>query len=98
MMISARYWAAGLAGFVSFLNLYSPQAILPLLGQEFSASAAEISAIMAAGALAVALIAPFTGTVADVVGRKRVIVFAMTVIAVPTAMQALSPTLDGVIF
>jgi predicted MFS family arabinose efflux permease len=98
MIISARQLAVGLAGFVSFLNLYSPQAILPLLAGEFGASAAEISAIMAAGALSVALIAPFTGTVADVVGRKRVIVFAMTVIAVPTALQALSPTLDGVIF
>jgi predicted MFS family arabinose efflux permease len=98
MIISARQWAVGLAGFVSFLNLYSPQAILPLLGNEFAAGAAEISAIMTAGALAVALIAPFTGTVADVVGRKRVIVFAMAMIAVPTAMQALSPTLNGVIF
>jgi len=98
MIVSARQLAVGLAGFVSFLNFYSPQAILPLLGSEFAASAAEISTIMAAGAFAVALIAPFAGTVADVVGRKRVIVFAMTAITVPTAMQALSLTLDGVIF
>ena len=98
MIISARYWAVGLAGFVSFLNFYSPQAILPLLSNEFAASAAGISAIMAAGAFSVALTAPFTGTVADVVGRKRVIVFAMAVITIPTAMQALSPSLDGVIF
>ena len=98
MILSARQWAVGFAGFVSFLNLYSPQAILPLLGQEFSAGAAEISAIMTAATLSVALIAPFSGTVADVIGRKRVIVVAMAIIALPTAMQAASPTLDGVIF
>ena len=84
MKTSARHWAVGLAGFCSFLNLYSPQAILPLLGDEFHAGAAEISAIMTAGTLSVALIAPFTGTVADVLGRKRVIVIAMALVVVPT--------------
>jgi MFS family permease len=97
MIISARLWAVGLAGYVSFLNLYSPQAILPLLGQEFRAGAAEVSAIMTAGTLSVALIAPFTGTVADVLGRKRVIVIAMLAVVVPTALQALAPTLDALV-
>jgi predicted MFS family arabinose efflux permease len=97
MILSARQMAVGLAGFVSFLNLYSPQAILPLLGQEFAAGAAEISAIMTAGTLSVALIAPFTGTVADVLGRKRVIVIAMAIAVIPTALQALAPTLTSLI-
>jgi predicted MFS family arabinose efflux permease len=97
MLASARHWAVGLAGFCSFLNLYSPQSILPLLGTEFSAGAAEISAIMTAGTLSVALIAPFTGTVADVLGRKRVIVVAMAVLVVPTVLQALAPTLPALI-
>jgi predicted MFS family arabinose efflux permease len=44
------------------------------------------------------LIAPFTGTVADVIGRKRVIVFAMLAVVIPTIMQALAPTLDALIF
>ena len=97
MIISARQLAVGLAGYVSFLNLYSPQAILPLLGQEFQAGAAEVSAIMTAGTLSVALIAPFAGTVADVLGRKRVIVIAMLAVVIPTALQALAPTLDALI-
>ena len=58
----ARRLAVGLCGYCAFVNLYSPQAILPLLSQEFGASAAEISTIMTAGTLAVALTAPFTGT------------------------------------
>ena len=89
--------AAAVAGFCTFINLYSPQAILPLLSQEFGAGAKEISAIITASTLAVALIAPFSGTVADVLGRKRVIVTAMVVLAIPTVMSALSESLHALI-
>lgn len=98
MNTAARGWAVGLAGFCTFINLYSPQALLPLLGKEFHAGPAEISSIMTAGTLSVALIAPFTGTVSDVLGRKRVIVAAMLTIVLPMVMQALAPTLDALIF
>ncbi len=95
---NVRQLAVGLAGYCTFINLYSPQAILPLLSEEFGAGAAEISNIMTASTLAVALTAPFTGTVADVLGRKRVIVTAMLLLAVPTAMAAMAPTLSALIF
>jgi YNFM family putative membrane transporter len=95
---SARQLAAGLAGYCCFINLYSPQAILPLLSKEFGAGAAEISTIMTASTLAVALTAPFTGTVADVLGRKRVIVAAMAVLALPTVMVSLAPSLSALVF
>ncbi len=94
----ARRIAVGLAGYCAFINLYSPQAILPLLSQEYGVGAAEISTNMTAGTLAIALTAPFTGTVADVLGRKRVIVAAMLIVAVPTIMAALAPTLSALIF
>ncbi|MBI3704566.1 MAG: MFS transporter [Rhizobiales bacterium] len=94
----ARRIAVGLAGYCAFVNLYSPQAILPLLSTEYGAGAAEISTIMTAGTLAIALTAPFTGTVADVLGRKRVIVAAMLIVAVPTIMAAMAPTLPALIF
>ncbi|MGP0091507.1 MAG: MFS transporter [Xanthobacteraceae bacterium] len=89
--------AIGLAGYCAFLNLYAPQAIMPLLAQEFGVDAAGISAVMTAGALSVALIAPFAGTVADVIGRKRVITAAMLVLVAPTIMIALTSTLPGMI-
>ncbi len=95
---TARQLAVGLAGYCTFINLYSPQAILPLLSQEFGAGAAEISAIITASTLAVALTAPFTGAVADVLGRKRVIVTSMLVLTIPTVMAALAPTLAALIF
>ncbi|MDA8107810.1 MAG: MFS transporter [Betaproteobacteria bacterium] len=94
----ARQLAAGLAGYCCFINLYAPQAILPLLSKEFGAGPAGISTIMTASTLAVALTAPFTGTVADVLGRKRVIVSAMAALALPTVMASLSPSLSALVF
>jgi MFS transporter, YNFM family, putative membrane transport protein len=96
MRLEPRIVALGIAGFSAFLNLYSPQALLPALAQEFNASAPEISAIMTASSLAIALAAPFTGAVADVLGRKRVITAAMLAVVVPMVGAALAsdvPTL-----
>ena len=95
---SARQLAVGLAGYCCFINLYSPQAILPLLSGEFHASAAEVSTIITVSTLAVAVTAPFTGTVADVLGRKRVIVAAMFALVIPTLMVGLSTSLSWMIF
>jgi predicted MFS family arabinose efflux permease len=90
--------AAGVAGYCAFINLYSPQSILPLLSTEFGAGAAEISTTITVSTLAVALTAPFTGTVADVLGRKRVIVAAMFALVIPTVMVSLSSSLSALIF
>jgi YNFM family putative membrane transporter len=95
---SARHLAVGLAGYCAFINLYSPQSILPLLSREFGAGAAEVSTIITVSTLAVAVIAPFSGTVADVLGRKRVIVVAMFVLVVPTLMAAMAGSLSSLIF
>jgi len=96
--LAARQWAVGLAGYCCFINLYSPQAILPLLSVEFGAGPAEIAHIITASTLAVALTAPFTGSAADTVGRKRIIVAAMFLLTVPTVMVALAADLQAVVF
>jgi predicted MFS family arabinose efflux permease len=95
---STRQMAVGLAGYCAFINLYAPQSILPLLSQEFGASAAQVSSIITVSTLAVAVTAPFTGAVADVLGRKRVIVAAMFVLTIPTVTVALSTSLSALIF
>jgi MFS transporter, YNFM family, putative membrane transport protein len=95
---TARQLAVGLAGYCCFINLYSPQAILPLLSGEFGASAAQVSTIITVSTLAVAVTAPFTGTVADVLGRKRMIVAAMFALVIPTVMVGLSSNLSWMIF
>jgi YNFM family putative membrane transporter len=95
---SASQLAIGLTGYCAFINLYSPQSILPLLSGEFHATAAEVSSIITVSTLAVALTAPFTGAIADVLGRKRVIVAAMFVLVIPTLMVGLSASLHALIF
>ena len=97
MTFDLRPFAVALAGFCAFLNLYSPQALLPELSREFGASAAQISTIMTAGTLATALTAPFAGAVADVLGRKWVITAAMLIASVPAALIALAPDVPTII-
>ena len=97
MSFDRRRLAVATAGFCAFVNLYSPQALLPQLSREFGVGAAEISTIMTASTLAIALTAPFTGAVADVLGRKRVIVAAMFLIVVPTLLMAFAPNVPAMV-
>jgi MFS transporter, YNFM family, putative membrane transport protein len=97
MSVAFRNIAVSIAGFCTFLNLYSPQALLPMLSREFGVGAADISTIMTASTLAIALTAPFTGTVADVLGRKRVITAAMLAVVVPIIGAAFAPDVQALI-
>jgi YNFM family putative membrane transporter len=82
--LDLRNFAVATAGFAAFVNLYSPQALLPELAREFHVGAGEISSLMTAGTAAIAISAPFTGALADVAGRKRLISIAMFAVAIPT--------------
>jgi len=93
-----RTFGVAVAGFCAFINLYSPQALLPELAGEFHVSAGEISSLMTAGTGAIALTAPFTGALADVVGRKRLITAAMFAIAVPTVIMTFSSSVPELAF
>src|SRR5712671_4722360 len=97
MRLDARTTAVATAGFCAFVNLYSPQALLPALAREFGVGAAEISTIMTASTLAIALTAPFTGAIDDVLGRKRVIAAAMLAVVVPTIGAALAPDVQALV-
>jgi YNFM family putative membrane transporter len=97
MRLEPRKIAVATAGFCAFLNLYSPQALLPALAREFGAGAAEISTIMTASALAIALTAPFTGAAADVLGRKLIITAAMLAVVVPMAGAAFASDVPSLI-
>lgn len=97
MSADPRRIAVLLAGYCAFLNLYSPQALLPVLAQEFGVGAARISAAMTATTVAIALTAPFTGVVADVLGRKRVIAAAMIAVAVPMVLVATATGVEALV-
>jgi MFS transporter, YNFM family, putative membrane transport protein len=98
MTFDTRSLAVATAGFCAFVNLYSVQALLPDLAHEFGVGAGEISWLMTAGTGAIALTAPFTGALADVVGRKRLITAAMFAIVVPTLLMTLAGSVPAFAF
>jgi MFS transporter, YNFM family, putative membrane transport protein len=98
MAIDTRSFAVATAGFAAFVNLYAPQALLPELSREFAVGPGEISWLMTAGTGAIALTAPFTGAVADVVGRKRLIAGAMFAIVVPMLIMTTAGSVPQLTF
>jgi YNFM family putative membrane transporter len=90
--------AVAVAGFTAMLNMYAPQAVLPLMSAEFGVGPAAISQIMTVSALAVALTAPFTGVIADVLGRRFVIAIAIALLVVPSVMMSFSDSLEALLF
>ena len=97
MAFDIRTLAVPTAGFATFINLYSPQALLPKLSHDFDVSAGEISSLITAATAAIALSAPFTGAFADVVGRKRLITGAMFAIVVPTLLMTLASSVPQLV-
>src|SRR5947209_7142298 len=93
-----RTLAVVFAGFCAFLALFAPQPLLPMLAATFDVSPARISLVVTASTLAVALSAPFAGFVADRFGRKRVIVPAAFLLAVPTFLAATATSYSQLLF
>jgi MFS transporter, YNFM family, putative membrane transport protein len=98
MSFDTRSLAVATAGFAAFVNLYSPQALLPRLANEFHVGPSEISALMTAGTAAIALSAPFSGALADVTGRKRLITAAMFAVVAPTLIMTFAGSVAQLTF
>ena len=89
--------AVAAAGICTFLNLYTPQAILPALAAEFAVPLHTTGLAVTASLLAVALVAPFAGAISDVLGRKRLIVGAAVAVIAPTLLVAFSRSLEALL-
>src|SRR6202051_1294222 len=98
MTFDPRPFGVATAGFCAFVNLYSPQALLPQLAGEFHVSAGEISELMTGGTGAIALTPPCPVVLADIVGRKRLITAAMFLIVVPTVIMTFAATVPEMVF
>jgi len=94
---SSRQIPVVLAGFTAFLSLYSPQPLLPLFQRIFGATHFAVSLTVTATTMAVAVAAPFVGGIADVWGKRRVIVLSAFVLAAATLLAATATTLNQVI-
>ncbi|WP_309571568.1 MFS transporter, partial [Deinococcus sp.] len=86
-------WVLGALGTLVFLNVYAPQSLLPVLAREFHAGAAQVGVVVGATMLAMALASPLVGVLADALGRRRTILWAFALLAVPAVIAAHAPTL-----
>ena len=92
-----KTWAVGMTGFCAFLALYATQPLLPLFQRVFQASKLGVSLTVSAPTMAVALVAPWSGVIADVLGRKRVIVPAVFILGLTNLLTATSMGLPSLV-
>lgn len=98
MKVNRREFAVALAGFSAFLDLYATQSLLPLFTQVFHSSEVEVSLTVSSTTTAVGIAAPFIGLLADMIGRKRIIVSAVFGLSVPTFLAATASGLHALIW
>jgi MFS transporter, YNFM family, putative membrane transport protein len=96
--MSRRELAVGMVGFCAFLGLYATQPLLPILQHTFGASKVAVSLTVSAATLGVALAAPWVGVLADLVGRKRVIVPAVWLLGLTYLVTAIPGSLGMLVF
>jgi predicted MFS family arabinose efflux permease len=90
--------AVTLAGIAAFFNLYATQPLLPLFEQIFHASKSEVGRTVSAATLGVALSAPFCGALAERMGRRKLIVLSIFLLALPTVLAATASGLSQLVF
>ncbi|HZP23822.1 MAG TPA: MFS transporter [Terriglobales bacterium] len=90
--------ACFLAGVCTYLNMYCTQPLLPFLQRIFHASEIQVSMTVSATILAVALVAPIIGLMAESIGRKKVIVPCLYALTPITMLVATSHSLQQLIF
>lgn len=81
-------------GVFAFLQVYSVQAILPILMNDLNATEVQVGLAVGATVMAIALMSPFTGMLSDYVGRKRIIVGSLLLLAIPTALISFSASIE----
>lgn len=100
-VIAAVPWSTALAlvlaGFVTFVNMWCTQAILPVLAKTLHVSPAATGYTVTAPLVATAMMAPVIGMVSDRFGRRVFICGAALLLVAPTCLAALSPTLGMLI-
>lgn len=90
MTIDRRGVGVVLAGAAAFFDLYAPQAILPQLAADLNVDTHRVAWLITVSTLAVAVVGPFAGALADRFGRRRLIIAGAFAMAVPTLFVALA--------
>jgi len=82
------------AGFVTFVNMWCTQAILPVLAAAFHVPQARTGLTVTAPLIATAMMAPVIGAISDRFGRKNLICAAAALLVIPTGLAASAGTLN----
>lgn len=90
-------FALVVAGFVTFLNMWCTQAVLPVLAKSLHASASATGYTVTAPLIATAAMAPIIGMLSDRFGRLVFIRTASLLLVIPTILAAFSPSLGVLI-
>jgi predicted MFS family arabinose efflux permease len=85
----------GLIGFLTLVDLFATQAILPSLAARYGASPAAIGLAANASTLGMAVAGLLAGVLGRWVDRRRGVVLSLTLLAVPTTLLSLAPNLTA---
>ena len=80
-------------GFLTLVDLFATQAILPSLAESYGVQPSEIGVAANASTLGMAIAGLLVGAVSATLERKRAISFSLLALSVPTAMLAFAPNL-----
>lgn len=86
-----------LIGVFAFLQVYSVQAILPILQSDFVANPTQLGLAVGATVIGIAIVSPFMGLLSDRFGRKNIIIFSIIALAIPTVLISFVPSLNYMI-
>ncbi|NEX23552.1 MFS transporter [Thiorhodococcus mannitoliphagus] len=97
-MIAARtpaFWRATLAlslgSFLTFINLYTPQPLLPLFSQTWGVSPVDASLSVSLTTLTLSLSLLVYGPLSDAIGRRGIMLVTMTLTTLCSLAMALAP-------
>jgi predicted MFS family arabinose efflux permease len=83
------------AGFLTFLNMWCTQAILPVLAGAFHVTQAQTGFSVTAPLIATSCMAPVIGAISDRFGRKNFICGAAFLLIIPTLLAAQARSFDA---
>jgi YNFM family putative membrane transporter len=89
----ARSLLIGVIGFLTLVDLFATQAILPSLATEYGVMPSEIGVAANSTTLGMAIAGLLVGAVSANLERKRAITLSLLILSVPTALLAFAPNL-----
>ena len=90
----SRSLLIGVIGFLTLVDLFATQAILPSLAQVYGVKPSQIGVAANASTLGMAIAGLLVGAFSGSVERKRAISLSLLLLSVPTALLAFAPNLS----